>query len=88
MPTENDDPNKSVALALQRVFYELQHRFVEVYNSYSVGPQQKSKHCLTNISNVDRSAVTEQNVGFTCGKNQRKHHIYSEIRQISHENIE
>jgi len=25
MPTENDDPNKSVALALQRVFYELQH---------------------------------------------------------------
>jgi len=25
MPTENDDINKSVALALQRVFYELQH---------------------------------------------------------------
>jgi len=25
MPTENDDVNKSVALALQRVFYELQH---------------------------------------------------------------
>merc|ERR1719505_174852 len=25
MPTENDDCNKSVALALQRVFYELQH---------------------------------------------------------------
>lgn len=25
MPTENDDANKSVALALQRVFYELQH---------------------------------------------------------------
>ena len=27
MPTENDDVNKSVALALQRVFYELQHRY-------------------------------------------------------------
>ncbi|XP_031555902.1 ubiquitin carboxyl-terminal hydrolase 7-like, partial [Actinia tenebrosa] len=25
MPTENDDPNKSVAFALQRVFYELMH---------------------------------------------------------------
>lgn len=25
MPTENDDPNRSVAFALQRTFYELQH---------------------------------------------------------------
>ncbi len=28
MPTENDDPNRSVAFALQRTFYELQHRWV------------------------------------------------------------
>lgn len=27
MPTENDDPNKSVAFALQRTFFELQHRY-------------------------------------------------------------
>ena len=27
MPTENDDPNKSVAYALQRVFYELMRRY-------------------------------------------------------------
>ncbi len=31
MPTENDDPAKSVPLALQRLFYELQHRFVDYY---------------------------------------------------------
>ena len=28
MPTENDDAVKSVPLALQRLFYELQHRCV------------------------------------------------------------
>lgn len=28
MPTENDDPNRSVAFALQRTFYELQNRSV------------------------------------------------------------
>ena len=26
MPTENDDSVKSVPLAMQRIFYELQHR--------------------------------------------------------------
>lgn len=28
MPTDNDDANKSVPLALQRLFYELQHRYM------------------------------------------------------------
>ena len=31
MPTENDDAVKSVPLALQRLFYELQHRCVCVW---------------------------------------------------------
>ena len=30
MPTENDDAVKSVPLALQRLFYELQHRYGHV----------------------------------------------------------
>ena len=30
MPTENDDTVRSVPLALQRLFYELQHRFVSL----------------------------------------------------------
>lgn len=28
MPTENDDTVKSVPLAMQRIFYELQHKSV------------------------------------------------------------
>ena len=34
MPTENDDSVKSVPLAMQRIFYELQHRSVLDYRSY------------------------------------------------------
>ena len=34
MPTENDDSVKSVPLAMQRIFYELQHRSVLDYHSY------------------------------------------------------
>lgn len=29
MPTENDDTVKSVPLAMQRIFYELQHKLVQ-----------------------------------------------------------
>lgn len=29
MPTENDDSVKSVPLAMQRIFYELQHRYFD-----------------------------------------------------------
>lgn len=34
MPTENDDSVKSVPLAMQRIFYELQHRSVFCYRPY------------------------------------------------------
>ena len=34
MPTENDDSVKSVPLAMQRIFYELQHRSVFDCRSY------------------------------------------------------
>ncbi len=36
LPTENDDPAKSVPLALQRLFYELQHRWVLTFCFISV----------------------------------------------------
>lgn len=39
IPTENDDPNNSIALALQRLFYNLQ------FNNNSVG--EFLAHCMT-----------------------------------------
>ena len=36
MPTENDDKSKSVAFALQRLFYDLQHRYNILYIFYII----------------------------------------------------
>jgi hypothetical protein len=41
MPTESDDSQKSVALALQRVFHELQ------FNDKPVGTKKLTKGCTT-----------------------------------------
>lgn len=60
MPTEGDDSSKSVPLALQRVFYELQHSdkpvgtkkltksfgYVCIHSSVTVSVSAASSQCL------------------------------------------